>query len=240
MLNESRVLNYIKSHLGFPFQFLEKTDEEIMQYVQEYTIREWSEYNPQPDRILMLDVTAERTKVPGKQNEYYLEEPEGLEIFNVVDVYYNMSDLLVHGHMPLGPLSYGDLANWALATQMAVDLKQFSSFDKSFIFKHPNVLRISPVFSLASEKWVAVQYERMQPKDFSGIPNEFQILFCDFALADIMIMLGRVRKRYTDLKTPFGDIPVSAEIFDEGTTKKKEILDRLIAGTLTNVILDFQ
>ena len=240
MLNEYRVLSYIKSNLGFPFQFVEKSDEEIVEYVRENTLREWSQYNPQSGMILMLDVTSEHTKVPGKANEFYLEEPQGLEIINVVDVYYNMSDLLVHGHPPLGPLDHFSLRDWALSTQMAVDLKQFSSFDKSFIFRHPNILRISPVFSLASEKWVAVEYERIQPGDFSGVPNDLQLLFCDFALADIMIMIGRIRKRYTDLKTPFGEIPISAEIFDEGTTKKKEILDRLITGTLTNIVVDFQ
>lgn len=240
MLNEYRVLSYIKSNLGFPFQFLEKSDEEIVEYVRENTLREWSQYNPQSGMILMLDVTSAHTKVPGKANEFYLEEPQGLEIINVVDVYYNMSDLLIHGHPPLGPLDHFSLRDWALSTQMAVDLKQFSSFDKSFIFRHPNILRISPVFSLGSEKWVAVEYERIQPGDFSGVPNDLQLLFCDFALADIMIMIGRIRKRYTDLKTPFGDIPISAEIFDEGTAKKKEILDRLITGTLTNIVVDFQ
>jgi len=240
VLNEYRVLSYIKSNLGFPFQFLEKSDEEIVEYVRENTLREWSQYNPQSGMILMLDVTSAHTKVPGKANEFYLEEPQGLEIINVVDVYYNMSDLLIHGHPPLGPLDHFSLRDWALSTQMAVDLKQFSSFDKSFIFRHPNILRISPVFSLGSEKWVAVEYERIQPGDFSGVPNDLQLLFCDFALADIMIMIGRIRKRYTDLKTPFGDIPISAEIFDEGTAKKKEILDRLITGTLTNIVVDFQ
>jgi|GEM_PF-2419311 len=239
MLNESRIIRYVKDNLGFPFQPLEKTDTELADYIREYTLRQFSEYVPQPQRILVLDVTSEHTKVPGKQNEFYLEEPQGLEIYNVVDVYYNMSDLLIHGHMPIGPLSYGELANWAINTQMAVDLKQFSSFDKTFEFKHPNVLRISPVFATVSEKYVAVEYERQQPPDYSGIPNEFQIFFCEFALADIMIMLGRIRKRYSDLRTPFGEIPISAEIFDEGNTKKKELLDRLIAGTLTNVTLDF-
>ena len=239
MLNEFRVLNYIKSNLGFPFQVLEKTDTEIVQYVQEFTIREFSEYVPQPGMILVLDVTSTHTKVPGKANEFYLEEPQGLEILNIVDIYFGASDYLIHGHMPLGPLDHFSLREWALSTQMAVDLKQFSSFDKTFEFKHPNIVRISPVFAVGSEKYITVEYERIQPKDFSGIPNELQIFFCEFALSDIMIMLGRIRKRYSDLKTPFGDIPISAEIFDEGTSKKKELLDRLIIGTQTNVILDF-
>ena len=41
MLNDARVLNYIKRNLGFPFMHLEWSDEEILEYVKEETIREW-------------------------------------------------------------------------------------------------------------------------------------------------------------------------------------------------------
>ena len=46
MLDDSRVLNYIKRNLGFPFMHLEWTDEEILEYTKEETIREWSYYVP--------------------------------------------------------------------------------------------------------------------------------------------------------------------------------------------------
>ena len=238
MLNETRVLKYIKDNLGFPFMFLEKTDEEIMDHVREYSLREFSGYIPQGQRILVLDTTNIKSKVPNIQNKYYLTEPDGLEIMNVVNIYSPTGDLLIHGHPPLGPLDHFALREWALNVEMANELKQFSSFDKSFEFIHPNILRISPY--ITTDQSITVEYERMQPPDFSGIPNEFQILFCDLALADTQILIGRIRKRYSDLKTPFGDIPISSEIFDEGKEKKKEIIDKLQTGTLTNVIVDFR
>ena len=46
MLNQTRLLSYIKQNLGFPFQFIELKDEEILSYVEEFTLREFSHYFP--------------------------------------------------------------------------------------------------------------------------------------------------------------------------------------------------
>ena len=72
-------------------------------------------------------------------------------------------------------------------------------------------------------------YERLQPPDFRKIPTAHHRLFLDLCLADIMIILGRIRKKYSggNLRTPFGEIPLEAEIFEEGKEKKREILERL-------------
>jgi hypothetical protein len=234
MLSQDRVLEYVKTNLGHPFTFIELTDEQIMNYITTFTLREWSQYFPQKVKISLNLSTA--ITPPNIPNEFYLEEKDGLEILNVVNVIFPSSNLLVHGHQPLGPLSHGDIREWALSTAMAMDLKQFSSFDYTFEFTHPNLLRISPIPTLGNSI-VTVEYERIQPEDLSGIPNEFQVLFSEMALADTMIYLGRIRKKYGDgnLTTPFGTIPINAEIFDEGKDKKREITEKLIAGSLMNV-----
>jgi len=237
MLNEGRVLNYVKTNLGFPFMVLEKNDDEIIEYIQEFTLREFSLYQPEKGKKIVLNTQSAATKVHGIQNEYILNEPDGLEILNVVDVYSPTGDLLIHGHPPIGPLTHFQLREWALDVSMAMELKQFSSWDKTFEFRHPNIIRISPVIS--TEQYLTIEYERMQPPDFSGIPNELEGIFMEFALADIMVVLGRIRKRYADMKTPFGDIPISADIGDEGRDKKKELIDKLSVGSLPNVIIDF-
>ena len=52
-----------------------------------------------------------------------------------------------------------------------------------------------------------------------------------------MILLGRIRKKYEgNLKTPFGDIPISAEVGDEGKEKKTAILEKLQGGIMTNIV----
>lgn len=238
MLNQNTVLNYIKTNLAFPFQMIEFTDEKILEYISTYTAKEFSYYFPEV-RTIGVNLTLPQNKVPGKANEFYIFDEQGLEILGIKNMYFSMSNWMFHGHPPLGPLSLGELQGWALATETAGWIKQFSNWDYTFEFKHPNIVRVSPTPN--SEAWVAVEYERVQHPSFSGIPNDIQMFFLELCLADIMILLGRLRKKYGDgnIKTPFGDVPLNAEIGDEGREKKKEVLDKLTAGSLPSVILSF-
>ena len=237
MLNEQRVLSYVKDNLGFDFMVLELTDDNIMEYIKTYTLRDFSQYFPHVNRIgiCLLDPNL---KVPRRGNEYYINDPEGREILNVKDLYFNSGQYLMFGHPPIGPFTQGELKSWALDVEVAGMIKQFSSFDKTFEFRHPNIVRISPVPSDVSN--CTVEYERVQADDFREVPNQFQIIFCQLALSDIMILLGRIRKKYEgQLSTPFGNIPISAEIGEEGKELRREVIEKLINGSLPNIIVNF-
>lgn len=236
MLNIGRVLDYVKSELGFPFIEIELEDDKILEYIVKFTLREFSYYVPNIKKIgLNLDLAA--NIVPGRSNEFYINDPEGIEILNVKQIYPKLAEYLIHGQPPMGALSFGELKNWAVDNELSGMLKSYSSFDMTFEFTHPNIVRISPVVNNAGT--ITVEYERMQPEDFSGIPNEYQWLFQDLALADIMIILGRIRKKYGgQIRSPWGEIPLGDEILDEGKEKKREILEKLSLGPVLNVIFD--
>lgn len=237
MLNQSRVLDYIKSHLGFPFQPLEWEDEQIIHHVTEYTLREFSYYIPQLKRT-NINLLAEANQVPARPNEFYLEDLDGIEILNIKEIYFPLSHYIMHGHPPLGPLTHGELREFALLTMTSMDVQMHSSWDKTYEFIHPNIVRISPLPNNLGN--ITVEYERMQPADFRGIPNDLQIIFCEFALADTMIVLGNIRKKYEgNMRTPFGEIPISAGIYEEGKEKRREVLDKLKESFLPNVTIEF-
>jgi len=234
MLNQSRVLQYVKDNLGFPFMTLELEDDKILEHVTTYTLREWSYYVPEVKKTY-LNLDLEANQVPAKDNEFYITDEQGLEILNVKNLYFPLGNQVMFGQPPIGPLSHGDLREWALAVETSQTVKLFSSYDYTFEFTHPNVVRISPTPNNVGT--ITVEYERMQPDDLSGIPNELQVLFCDFALADIQIIIGRIRKKYGggSLRTPFGEIPLESDIFDEGKEKKRELIEKLSLGPLLNV-----
>lgn len=238
MLNQQIVLEYIKDNLGFPFMHLELTDEKIIEYFTTHTIKTFGYWVPQVWKI-PLNTDLESNKVPGVANEYYIVDPQGLEILNVIDFYTTKGELYLHGHPPLGPLSHGELPEWAYQVETAMQTKMFSSFDYTFEFRHPNIIRISPLPS-STLGIITVEYERQQPPDLSGIPNDVQYIFKELALAEIMIVIGRIRKRYGggNLRTPFGEIPLESDIFDEGKDKKREVLDNLERLWIPNVRID--
>jgi len=137
----------------------------------------------------------------------------------------------------MGPMSMGELPEFALAVSNAMTVKMFSSFDYTFEFRHPNILRISPV-PTNSLNVITVEYEREQPQDLTGVPNDLQRYYKKLALADILIVIGRIRKRYDSIKTPFGEIPVSAEVFEEGKEMKREVIEVLERLYIPNVRID--
>ena len=79
MLNSSKVLNYIKGEIGFPWQFVELSDEEILEHIREISMKTFAHYFP--DEISIgLNLQTASNKVPNKANEYYITDPEGREI----------------------------------------------------------------------------------------------------------------------------------------------------------------
>ncbi len=237
MLNQSRVLDYIKMNLGFPYNPIELTDKEIIDYVKTYTIREFSHHMPMK-KTINLDLTNPCLKVPNRANEYYLVEPENLEILNVSNVYFSKNSLLFTGHPIMGSFSQSDTPAWALGVETGMQAYLQSDFLKTYEFSHPNILRISPV--QFNENNCAVEIEVMQREDFSGIENEMQFIFTQLALADVMIMLGMIRRRYSgNLRTPFGEIPVDAEILNDGKEMKRDIIAKLETSCASlNVVFD--
>jgi len=224
MLNINTVVEYVKDNLAFPFMKLEMSDEEIADYIKKHTRVEFSYYVPQVWKT-PVNLNLDANKVPGIANEWYIHDPEGLEILNVINFYTNTGELYLHGHPPIGPLSMGEVGDWALAVNNAMTTKMFSSFDYTFEFRHPNIIRISPLPS-QNLGTIIVEYERVQPEDLSGVPNDMQQYFKKLALADIMMVIGRIRKKYGgNLRTPFGEIPLEAEIYEEGKDMKREVIE---------------
>jgi len=237
MLTKNAVLSYIKDNLAFPFMQLELTDEKILDFTTQHSLREFGYYVPQKWK-LSLNLSLAANKVPGVGNEWYLFDDQGLEILNVIDFYSGAGELYLFGHPPLGPLSMSELPGWALAVSNAMTTKMFSSFDYTFEFRHPNIMRISPLPSTTLGT-ITVEYERQQPPDLSGVPNDLQQYYKKLALADIMIVLGRVRKKYSgQLRTPFGEIPLNDEILEEGKELKREVIEVLERLYIPNVRID--
>jgi hypothetical protein len=61
------------------------------------------------------------------------------------------------------------------------------------------------------------------------------------ALGDVMMAIGRIRKRYGggNLRTPFGDIPLESDIYEEGKEIKREVVEKLERMFIPNVRVSF-
>lgn len=234
MLTWSIVLQRIKDETGLPFQPFEKTDEEIVEYLKNNAIRKYSTYFPQKWR-LALDTSDPTIKVPDRQNEYYMIDPDEREIFNVTDFIPVMGDHLMLNHTFMGAWTYNELPNWHLQNFQANNLRPWSNFNFNTEFTAPNRVRITPEYS----GQCTLEYERMHSTNLDTIETDRHDLFIDLCLGMTMMLIGRIRKKFTNIQTPFGEININAEeIFNDG----KEIFDKTIelfkVGALPNIIFD--
>jgi len=220
MLSKQKVLRYIKDTLALPFNKLELTDEKMWQYLDDFTIPEFSSYWPDKRMVgYNFSNTANSTGVP---NQFFFNDPEGCNILGVLEI-ISASDVVMQKHPFIGILNYESSVPYVTSIEESGLVYRFGYYTFSFEFIFPNVIRISG----ASPGAAAVAYDRVHPSDLYTIDGHMEKFFLKFCLADIKILLGNIRTKFQNLTTPYGEIPINAGIKDEGIAEKREVIEIL-------------
>lgn len=235
MLNWSFVLNRIKDELSLPNQPLEKTDDEIIDYLKRNALKKFEKYFPDKN-IITLNANDENNQVPNKQSTFYLYDPDDREILNVVQMDTNMGDLMILGHNILGAWSFDQVPEVALANMKARNAKQFSMFNYTTEFLPPNMVRILPKFTGTC----AIEYERSHDPELSTIEPSLQDYFVDLCLSMVEMWIGKIRQKYSSYNTPFGEIQVNGDvIYNDGKDLFDKTIEKLESGSIgMNIRMD--
>jgi len=236
MLSWSAVLQRIKDDLGFPFQHLEKTDEEIVDYCKRNCLKTYNVYFPQKWRTTIDTVEDSDTiRVPNRTSEFYLIDQDDREIFDIVDFIPTIGESLMTGHPFMGVFSYESLPDWHMRVQQANTLKLWSIFNYVTEFIPPNQFRVSPKF----EGRATVEYERSNDPELSTIPPDRHIVFTDLCIGSVKMLLGNIRRKFQTIATPFGEIPLNAEtMYNDGKELYDKTMELMKNGSLPNIIFD--
>lgn len=234
MLTWSVIVNRIHEELSLPFQMLEKSDQEIIDYLKRNALPKFEMYFPQKWR-LTLDCSDPTVKVPGRFSEYYLIDPDGREIKTITGMISNIQGDLIHGHPIMGPFTFDQVPEWLLAVYQARNMTPFSMYTYHFEFIPPNMIRITPEYTAKC----VIEYERSHDPELSSILPELHDVFIDLCIGMFFMNIGRLRQKYSSSHTPFGEIPLNGDaLFNEG----KEIYDKTIelmkTGSLPNVTIE--
>jgi len=231
------VLSYVKSRLGAPFVPVEYNEESILKIIRLKSIPLFSKYLPNK---WMMPINFDDQDIQLEWNTLFkLREPDNLKILNVVDLIPRASELIISGHPIIGLISGNGLnsdqvASYLLAVNNARTTMQFSMFDQTFQFMEPDKIRVLP-------KPSGVQlciYERQHRPDFSTIPAEFEHVFLDLCYADVAINLANIRKYYTNISTPFGEVQLNAEALSaEATELRNQVIEQISAAN-PSILMD--
>lgn len=236
-MTKNDVLDYVKSRLGAPYVPLEYSDEEILKVIQLKTIPLFSKYIPDK-RIMAIDFDDPSIQTE-RNNVYILRDKDNAKILNVVDLIPDIGNLVIAGHPIIGLIAgngydVDQVANYLMRVNNSRTVMQFSQFDQTFQFMPPDRIQVLP-------KPTGIQaciYERQHLKDFSTIPAEFEHVFLDLCYADVALNLASIRKYYTNISTPFGEIQLNADaLASEATEIRNGIIEQLSMAN-PSVIVD--
>lgn len=236
MLTQADLFRTAKRELGLPFVEFEKTDDELLDILQSKTMLTWNRYFPDV-RTMTLDTadTNIQTDVP---NVFWLQDPDNREIHSVSKVYPQEGDMFIHDYpIDVAFRRFDELPEWVLAVDRAETAYMHSPAYITFDFIPPSQIRIKPV-QQASTQYYTIRYERDNAIDLSTIPAQYEHFLRKLFLADVKIELGRIRKKYSTIGTPFGEINVDGDtVLSEGRDDRKELEDLFEERALPNVIV---
>lgn len=236
MLSWQTVLTYIKGRLSLPSGFIEKSDQDIINWITITTFQDFSDYFPD---VEWTYVNPRQPKYlhESKKHHFYFFDEEGLDIYGIKECYFSGGDDFITGHPPMGAMSFEGLKWWGLEVFKSRFFKPFSYFSKTYLFIYPNIVRVLPE---CKEPFV-IEYERQQPHDLRKVPNALQREFMDLSLANVMVWLGGMRSHYGDgrITTPWGEIPLNGDTLkQEGNDLRDKTIDILRDETLPPVLID--
>lgn len=223
MISWSIVLQRVKDNLGFPFQGIERTDDEIVDYMKRTILRKWDYYFPSVNRI-SLNTYDDKIRVPNRVSCYYLFDPEGREIKNIKAMYNDMGTLLLFGHDVYGSFNYDQVPQIALQNQQARNNIIYSPYYYTVRFYPPNICEIMPKF----EGTCTIEYERASDVELGDISPDLEDTFIELCIGQVMMWIGSNRMKFSQYDTQFGSLTVNGDnIYQQGKEIYDRVMDRL-------------
>jgi len=211
----NNILSYIKSNLGVPINMLELSDDEIIDYLQNNTLYEFSQYVP--------------------KKKYYLLENSDLVDEKIQKYKINVDDPIIDIRRvyTFSTLNASQLSN--ITSKKVLDAALFAKFESivqylsptiTWRFEQPNYIIFFCNPSIDVFLPVLIEYNTIY-QNLNEMPADMYIWFKKLCLADIKILIGNTRTKY-QLSTPFGQILNNGEILkQEGMQERQMIIETL-------------
>jgi len=221
----ANLLDFIKLNLGTSTNAFEFSDEDIIDIICSHVLPEFSKYN-QLIRYYRMTfdnnlVTSEPTYIYQFKNFNYkimkinnvipTSSVEDLNMLYSQALRTNSQDITEY----LMNVNYMQMANIAIAPHTW----RFFAPDKIEITRTTDAITFSQDF--------IVDVACIHPDPTTVNPDLYQYLR-DLSLAEIMIYVGRLRSKFENFTTPYGEVQVaSRSLIDEGNQLRRDTIEAL-------------
>lgn len=215
-LTPTTILQHLEKKLGYGFNELEISAEDIIENIRQESLPIFSKSFPYIIRHMIDPV---KDLVPTYSNRYYLRTE--YEVFGVKEVFLSNSfygDTITAAMITSGNCSAFEsqiMADIISMNKVPVTHRWFD--DDCSVEIYPNGLMNSGI--LAELKTVHLD-------DFSTIPLNMRSEFLKLCLYDTQEVIYPLRHRFSSLQTAFGNIELFVDDLQNASDKKDELLER--------------
>jgi hypothetical protein len=219
MINE--IVRRVKARLGTRVRRLELDDDQIVDCLQQETLRTLSIYNP-----YFVEYTLELSKdnkVDGSDNMFYVPEiiADQFEVMGIEKVY--SSSMFTPGNYSiLGSTPLSTLNNFVDMLQ-TVNYQQAFLPPETFSYIQPNILRL--YFNGMSNATTLV-LRTTHAKDFSTFPFGMRETIMNLALYDVALDIFAERRFFANITTPLAEINLDIDYLNM-EDKRSELIETM-------------
>ena len=227
----AELVNNIKARLGASHRNLELDDRDIVNLLQNETLKTASIYNP---FFLEYLLDPETERVEGMGNVFNVPmEIAGFETMGVEKVFAAQNTASMYGFVPYGILGgdIGTIMGNYLNMKLANGITGLMLPPDTFQYVHPGMLRI---FNTYTQNKYFVVLRTTHKKDFSTFPYGLRETIMKLALADVANDLLGIRTFFQNLGSTFAEINLNTDLLNNWADKRDDLIENMRRSQLKN------
>jgi len=225
----NNVLDAIKTELGYPAFDIEVTDDQIIDKLYNHVMPEFSTYNGLSRYyVITYDNLISETPVMRyqiKDFEYRIAGINGkIDKSSYIDMQMNQMQ-----HMS------GDITDY-LVRQNYLDMSNMVRADNTYRFRSPDIIEVmkAGLSYIGDEFILDLDCIHNNP---TTIDSTLYKEFIDLCIAYVLNWVGKIRKRYNSVTTPFGQIEMNADdMIQEARELKQRTIENLLKSPRDQMI----
>lgn len=218
----NNLLDYIKLNFGASLNFLEFSDEQLIEYIKTQVIPYFSQYSGLKKYVI---ITEEHQLVTEVGAPYRYKLPiENEPIYDVVDVYYDTTGDGSSIYADIPATGYFDSINKVIDNSFVDAIKSVNA-RQTWSFVPPHYMEFD------FKVYRACIVYTTNHEDLSTIrPDLYEIIFKDLCLGYCQVWVASLRRQFNSVSTALGQIEIDwQELKQEGQQNIQEAQQKLLA-----------
>ena len=220
------LLGYIKRNMGAKLNFLEMTEEEIIEGIKEDVLPEFSQFTPHKKYVFIQDCNRVTYSDGIGESQWVYKIPKEDPKERIIDIFdafgSDRSDTLIFDEFGQYVVSSSSMIDVVIANYYS-DMAQYLQVRNTWEFLPPDHIawdeQINSGIVIYNTDHVTLEFIR---------PDYYERMFKKLCLGNVQKWLAALRSKYENIATPFGEIRVNWQKLEQDSERNIQEAQQLM------------